>query len=394
MKKTLTILIATTLFFSCTKEDTIYKEDKYACTESITNTNARANEFQTFIEAKVAQGIPGMTMLIKTPDGIWSGTAGKVDVASDIDMKPCNIMRVGSITKIFTATLIMQLQEEGKLTIDDPISDYLSTEIVTKVSNASTATIKNLLNHTSGIADYVKTINYATQLLNDPAHNWTMREELEFIYNKNAEFAVGTKRDYSNTNFVLLGLIAENITNKTGTQLYNERIFNPLNLASTHFSLDGTIPNDIARGYLDYEGDFTVHDATNFTFGHNTMDGGITSNIFDLYKFITAVNTPDILLSQNSIVSMRTVVDVQRLNPSTANHKAKFTDVGLGWFIMETRYGNAVAHGGRTPGYSSFMCRFIDQDITVVYIANGSDGEISKIEKNIFQNELITLLFE
>ncbi len=394
MKKTLIMLIATLLFFSCTDGDTIYKEDKYACTESISNTNPRANEFQTFIETKVSQGIPGMTMLIKTSDGIWTGAAGKVDIASNIDMKPCNIMRVGSITKIFTATLIMQLQEEGKLTIDDPISDYLSNDIVSNVKNTSTATIKNLLNHTSGIVDYTKTINYILQLTNDPAHNWTMQEELEFTYNKKAEFIAGTKRNYSNTNFLLLGLIAENITNKTGTQLYKERIFDILNLSSTDYNQDGTIPSDIARGYADDEGNFTIHDATNFTLGHNTMDGGITSNIFDLYKFITAVNTPNILLTQNSITSMRTVVDVPRLNPRPTNHKATLTGVGLGWFIMETNYGNAVAHGGRTPGYSSFMYRFLEQDITVIYMINGSDGEISKIEQNIFQNELVTLLFE
>nr|MBX2816801.1 beta-lactamase family protein [Saprospiraceae bacterium] len=240
-------------------------------------------KFREFMLGKIRGGVPGMTMLIENPEGQWRGAAGFADLQNQTPMQPCHLLRVGSITKTFTAILILLLQEEGVLTIEDSIKQHLSSSIVERIRNADQATIKQLLNHTSGIADYSDEIDFSLAQLDRPTRKWTAAQELEFVYDAEPQFAVGTKRNYCNTNFLLLGLIAEHATGRTGSALFQEKIFDPLGLSSTYFSDEGALPDQLVRGYWDDLGNLKLRDATGVTFAHHSMAGGSAA----LYRIST-----------------------------------------------------------------------------------------------------------
>jgi len=149
---TITLLFILT---GCTEAPPVIPAADYNCTTESSNTHPDAERFQAFLEAEVADGFPGISMLIQTPEGYWSGAAGQADVANEIKMETCHQHLVGSITKVFTAVLIHQLFEEGLLRPNDSIAHYLDAGLVDKLSNAKTATVNDLLRHTSGIVEFL-----------------------------------------------------------------------------------------------------------------------------------------------------------------------------------------------------------------------------------------------
>lgn len=381
---------------ACVKEPVVIPAATYACVENIENTHPNSDQFDAFIARKVAEGFPGITMLIETPEGIWAGAAGMADIPNNIPMQTCHIGRVGSITKTFTATLILQLAEQGKLKVTDKISQYLAPDMVKKISNAELATVEQLLSHTSGIVDYTGQINFSIVALNDTDKLWTAEEELKFVYGEPALFEPNTQRKYSNSNYVLLGLIAESITGKSGATLFQEQIFTPLDLSHTFFYQDNTIPKNIVRGYVDEEENKVLIDRTNFSFAHSSMEGGAISSVADLRTFIQAAMAPDALFSEAMIQQMTTVVAPSGKDHtvSTKATSLKRNGIGLGWFNIATPHGTGYGHGGSITGYQSYMVYFPASQTTVCYIINGNDGQLDDLEDEMRTMELVPLLFE
>lgn len=397
--KSYNILLLLAIIFNliaCIKEPTVVPSSVYDCTSDIVNTHPNSAAFDAFLEDKIKQGIPGMTMIVESPEGIWTGAAGLADIPNNIPMKACNEMRIGSTTKSFTATIILQLHEQGVLNVGDSISQYLDAEMVQKIANAELATIEQLLNHTSGIEDYTSIISFSIRLLNDFSHPWTPEEELAFIYEEPAAFAPGTQRKYSNSNYLLLGLIAERVTGKSGATLFQERIFTPLNLANTSFNQDHSIPENLVRGYSDEEENFVLIDRTDFTFAHSSMDGGAISTVADLRTYIQAALTPNKLFSAEMIERMTTVIPPSGEDKtiSTKDTPLTFNGIGLGWFNMKTAYGTAYGHGGALRGFKANMVYFPDSETTICYLMNGSNGKVNQLERTIRESEIVSLLFE
>ena len=125
-------------------------------------------------------------------------------------------------------TLILKLQEEGVLNVDDKISKYIPQKLIKDVKNANEATIKQILNHTSGIYDIIADQGFYLALLNNPEKKWNQEELLEFAYNKPAKFPLGTSVSYSNTNFLLASLVIDYATGKPHYWLLREKIITPL----------------------------------------------------------------------------------------------------------------------------------------------------------------------
>ena len=154
--------------------------------------------------------------------------------------------RIGSLTKTMTATVILQLAQEGKLSLDDPISKYRPD-----VPNGDTITIAQLLDMRSGLYGYDLDPVFLRAVDADPKRIWSPDDLLAIGYSKPALFAPGTAYDYSNTNYVLLGLVMEQVTGKTASELFQERLFDPLGLDSTLLPAldDASIPSVFAHGY-------------------------------------------------------------------------------------------------------------------------------------------------
>jgi len=118
-------------------------------------SHPRANDYQNIVDKYVSLGLPGIVLMIEDTNGIWIGYGGKADIENNIDMLPCTVSKVASITKFFMGALTMILYEEGKINLDDPISKYIDDKIIRKIENADVTTIRQLLNHSSGIYDHV-----------------------------------------------------------------------------------------------------------------------------------------------------------------------------------------------------------------------------------------------
>jgi D-alanyl-D-alanine carboxypeptidase len=189
--------------------------------------------------------IPGVLVSVQTPDrGSWQAALGVADTATRAPMNMADRMRVGSITKSFTATVILQLVQEGKLRLDDPLAPYFP-EVDTNL-----ATIRQALQLNSGVADYT-TIRFLNALAENPQRVWSPEELIATVAGQPPMFPAGRGWYYSNTNYVMLGVIAERTTGESLSRLFAERIFTPLGMTgcSMPAPTDAVIPEPFSRGY-------------------------------------------------------------------------------------------------------------------------------------------------
>ena len=171
---------------------------------------------------------------------------GTRELGSDDPPTTTDHYRIGSLTKTMTATVILQLAQEGKLSLDDPISKYQPD-----VPNGDNITIANLLDMRSGLSGYDLDPVFLRAVDKEPERIWSPDDVLEIGYSKPALFAPGKAYDYSNTNYILLGLVMEHVTGKTASELFEERLFDPLDLEDTTLPTldDASIPSVYAHGY-------------------------------------------------------------------------------------------------------------------------------------------------
>jgi D-alanyl-D-alanine carboxypeptidase len=189
--------------------------------------------------------VPGLQAAVIMPDGfMWTGASGRSEIGATARATTSETsFVVGSITKTFMATLVVQLASEGRLSLDDPLSRWLP-----RYPNAAAITIRELLNHTSGIYNYFEHPKYEALVFKRPNHRWTTTEILSLT--GKPYFAPGKGYHYSNTNYVLLGLIAEQITGRSLAAEIRRRFLTPLGMGHTHFQNEEPVPARGAMGYL------------------------------------------------------------------------------------------------------------------------------------------------
>ncbi|MEM8527193.1 MAG: serine hydrolase domain-containing protein [Bacteroidota bacterium] len=277
------------LFLQACQKAEIIDVNIYDCELSFpdeSDVHPLKTEFEGFLN-RIAEHSPGTQIAIRTKDGkLWTGAAGYADLASRVPLENCNKLMVGSISKVFTGVLIMQLQEEGILSIEDKMSDWLEGELIDEIANAEQATIQNLLTHTSGIPDYLA-VEQFVDAANTPNFKETQREKLEYIYGKKAEFELGERYSYSNSNYVLLGLIIEEARQMPLWDAVDQYIIDPLDLKVAEMGThDQPIPMGTARPYLATHSDKYFDIMQNAVSDAATGDGGIASNAQDLITFI------------------------------------------------------------------------------------------------------------
>jgi D-alanyl-D-alanine carboxypeptidase len=278
---------------------------------------------------------------------------------------------MGSTVKLFTATLIFQLQEEGKLQLDDKLSDYLQGDNIDKIKNAEIATIRQLLQHSSGIYNYIQNLQFQTASLNDLLKEWKAEDLLEYAYHQAPYFAPDEDVQYSNTNYILLGLLIEKIEGKPLYQVFEDKIFNPLGLAHTAFAGKDPVPEGIARGYIDIYSNLHVIEGTYYSgWDYYTADGGLISNPYEMSVFFRALMQGQVI-DGNSLAEMLSWKTPKNQDPG-------FYEIayGLGIFKMTTTKGLCYFHSGDAIGYYANMLYFPEDSTTVVYAVNSNYGKI------------------
>ena len=317
MRVFITFIMAMLIMASCRKAEDI-QPAFYECDinyNDSSSVNPDNSVYQKILDDITGSGVVGVTMSVYTKEyGMWLGTSGKADLHNNIDLKVCNITRVGSIVKTFTATVILKLQEEGKISLDDKISEYLNGDFINKIENADEATIRQLMQHSSGIYNYIDNLRFQTASLNDLIREWRAEDLLKYAFHKHAYFQPGEDVRYSNTDYILLGLLIEKIEGKPLYQVFDEKIINPLGLTNTQFAGKDPVPDGIIRGYVDLYSNLQVIETTYFSgWDYYTADGGLISNPFDLNKsqslvvellwdsrelVLTAMNVVDVYIAE------------------------------------------------------------------------------------------------
>ncbi len=380
-------------FTSCQKNE-VFEQDFYECTTSDpvdSESHPNASTYQSILEKYRKNGLVGASLLVKDRNGIWMGADGMADIASDVAMRPCNTFLIASISKVFTTAAVYRLVDKGLLTIDDPISMWLDSEVVEKVANADKAQIRHLLAHTSGIADYY---TFALELdrINSTDNGWQKEDVLEFIYGVNPTNDVGETYYYSNSNFLILALILEKASGLSFEQVYQQEVFDPINLQSAYYSESQPIPDACVKGYVDIynSGKFVESE---FVYGDELGiggDGGVAINAYDLSKFLEQLSKGN-LISQSSVEQMTTWFDIpEDWHWDTYGQ----TENGFGIEKFNTIKGPAIGHSGGIDGFNTLGLYFPDDDMTYILFVNsiGHEKELEAVE-GIYQ-EVIEVMFQ
>lgn len=377
MKTNFYPLLFCCLFFAC-EEEPIRTENDYSCRmelpEGIAN-HPRSIALQEFLEETTSKGIPGMQLtLTDAPDVHWSGAAGLADIYNRVELQPCQITRVGSTVKVFTAVTCLLLQEEGLLDLDDLITDYLPAEYLEGFENTDRITIRQLLQHASGLPNYIVNAEFQTASLNHLNKTWTKEELLAYARFQPADFPPGTDYRYSNTGFILLGDIITAVSGKPFYEVFAEKLFLPLGLNASQFAATDPVPDDLIQGYVDLYSRTELINATNYSgWDYFTADGGLISNAHDLARFISLLFQGEIL-SQTSLEEM-----TDWRTPSEFDSEGFETDFGLGIFRIPTDFGDAYIHGGDAIGYFAFVAYFPESAKGLSWTVNGNYGNLDDL---------------
>lgn len=329
------------------------------------------------IVKSVAQNlqIPGAVAILKTPDGdltvkYGTGTRGQND-----SVDPAEHVRIGSNTKTMTGTVILQLVQEGKIKLDDPVSKFRPD-----VPNGDNITIEQLLDMRSGLFNYTETAELNETLDNDPQKQWKPEDLLALGFANPPYFPPGQGYHYSNTNIVLLGLIAESLDGKPLRQIFQSRLFGPLGLTGTSFpdTADSTIPAPYSHGYVfgtnmdtltdpalpeqmqvaAKDGSLQPNDVTNVNPSWAWAAGAGISTANDLVTWVQALVGGKLL---GADLQAQRLASVQPTSPDAGSAE-------YGWGIA--KMGPMFGHTGELPGFNSFMGHDPVNKVTLVVWAN------------------------
>ncbi|MBK7342134.1 MAG: beta-lactamase family protein [Saprospiraceae bacterium] len=336
----------------------------------------QADEYQSILDQFVSLGLPGIALYIESPEGEWAGAAGMADIEAGIPFQPCTVSKVASITKMMVGTLTMLLAEDGTLDLDAPIDPYLPSAVLDKVANARGATIRQLMNHTTGIYDIIADNSFYLSVLNDPDKHWDAIDLIAFAYNEDANFPLGSSCRYSNTNTLLLSMVLDEITGTPHQRLLRNRILSPLDMDDTDYYSHDVLPAHTAQGYFDLYNNGTIANVTNFNTGSGNGYGGMFSTVFDIATFIRALVVDQTILQPASLAEMQQFIpEIDPEDPAP--------DLFLGAGMMK-RYFNqpldsdnfGIGHTGRDLAYSANCFYFPEHQTICTFIVNyGTNGK-------------------
>jgi CubicO group peptidase (beta-lactamase class C family) len=255
----------------------------------------------------------------------------------------------------------MLLVEEGKLSLDDSLTKYFPDAPATW----KPILIRNLLSHTSGLSEYESDERTGPKGPFYLRLDYTEDELTKNIEAMPIEWAPGSKWNYRNTNYVLLGIIIHKITGKFYADFLSERIFKPLGMTSTRLISEADIIPNRASGYELHDGQIKNQSWVSPTF-NSTADGALYFNVIDLAKWDAALYTTQ-LLKQSSLDRIWTVYPLNDGRPNPAGY-------GFGWSIGEQNHHKRIEHGGAWQGFTTDISRYPDDSLTVVVLTNLDAG--------------------
>ncbi len=301
---------------------------------------SKASAIQAVMEKYVKEGLPGIAVAVHTEkEGFWAGAAGSSRVEDATPMRPEHMHYLQSVAKTFMATVILQLVEQGKLGLDDPISRHLPAWAAGFLSNPGDITVRMLLNHTSGVPEYVSQPAYVSRVILHPLEVPSVRDNMGYIKGIAPVFAAGSRYAYTNTDYEILSIIADVITGDH-TAYMKKNIFDPLGMTQTRYlkspsDLDGLPVVDSYWDVLETGLPANITPMQKANVASMKGDDGIVCAPLDAVKFIRGLMEGKLLAPASLEMMMTTVKN------------AKGVPVyGLGLSRLEAGGIVAWGHGG------------------------------------------------
>ncbi|MEU4210955.1 serine hydrolase domain-containing protein [Streptomyces sp. NPDC026206] len=325
---------------------------------------------QAVMEAEVRAGVPGILGQVQDKNGTWNGSAGVADLRTHRQRLPQDRFRIGSISKAFVSTVLLQLEAEGRLGLDDKVERWLPGVVHGNGHDGSRITIRSLLNHTSGVFNYTDDPGIKEQLTTGfPEHRfdtYTPRQLVAAAMQHKPDFRPGQGWHYSNTNYVLAGMIVEKASGHSYASETQKRIIDKLGLRAT--TLPGTssrVPSPHGRAYSKLQStapDARIHDVTELNPSWGGAAGEIISTTGDLNRFYRALLRGELLPERQQKELLTTV----------PMGDAPGSRYGLGVSAATLSCGETIwLHTGGIHGSSSLAASTADGRHTVAFNYNG-----------------------
>ena len=324
---------------------------------------------QVALDVSLNSGLgKGISAAVIMPGGeIWTGVSGISHGTTPIT--PDMLFAIGSAQKMFSGVTILQLEEEGKISVDDSLYKWLPPYQYVD----STINISQLLNHTSGLYHFVDYDEYWQEIFDNPGRVWTM-EEMFLNFNREPLFPKGTSWHYCQTGYNMIRMIIKDITGSDIPEVNEERFWTPLDLKNTITSREGELPDLYAHSWYDLDGDgsydyFASFDRTAFVTG---IGGEVWSTAEDLAKWARALFHDKTVLTQASLDKMLTFH-----SPCIGE---EFVCAGYGLSVVNyntdvTNGIQAIGHSGNAPGYAAACIYFPDYNVCIGAGDNTEEGE-------------------
>lgn len=317
-------------------------------------------ELRQIVAQYLGQGaIPAALAGVWVPGrGAWAEAVGIGDLTTAVPITTDDHVRIASITKTFTGTVVLQLVEEGKLSLDDTLAPFMSG-----IADGEQITIRQLLNMTAGVFDYTTDPVFAPTYQADPAIAFSHEQALALMRQHPADFAPGTQVHYSNSNTYLLGLIIEHVTGQSAGEAITERIIGPLGLTGTSFPSTPELPTPFAHGYeADAPGD-PLRDVTRSNPAVPWTAGAMISTLADLRTWAGA-------LANGTLLSPALQRERLAGNPMPGARPGVALRYGLGVITLN----GLIGHSGGIAGYGLWMLHDPDTDATLVIVVTRTEA--------------------
>jgi len=310
--------------------------------------------------------VVGLSVGDETPQILASGTSDRINGQT---LQPHNRFRIGSLTKLFTAVVTLQLIEQGKLDYGQTIDTWLP-----QVPHSAEITIEHLLRHTSGLFNYTQSQAFLAAA-GSRQSAWSAEELIAYATPENHAFTPGSSWLYSNTNYILLGMIIEKVTQQALVSVFRAYVFAPLHLNNTFFDGLEAIPHGFVPGYGPNPNDPTQQiEMTNLMHVSAAGSAGaLVSTVTDLLQFSQA-------LFQNQVLQPATMMNICTVNEPLF---PLVTGYGMGMVRMNLGGKTAYGHLGNIPGYSAMLAYFPAEETHLVVLTNQDYSRLPSGEVNV-----------
>ena len=331
--------------------------------------------FQALVAQQVRQmKVPGALVFLRTPQGEFTFVTGTSELGKETTPRADMHYRIASNTKTMTAATILLLAQQKKLALEDVISQY-----VDGVPNGERITLAQLLSMRSGLYNYTDAPEMARQLDEDPSKAWTSGEVLAMAFSRPVNFEPGAAYEYCNTNYALLGVVAEKMEGRPLAEIFQERLFRPLGLTQTQLRSDEALPQPYSHGYMYGSSAYALtdipypaqlrggklppHDYTYLNPSYATAAGGALSTATEQADWIEALVDGRVF---NADTQSRWFRDMWPQNPAAPEGQ----QYGYGITRMRWADNTMYFHGGEQPGYNSFIGRDPQHKVSLVVWTN------------------------